>query len=431
MSIFLKKYLAIKQSLIEVVFSKLARAGAWLFVGSFSGGILGYVFQLLMGRMLSTQEYGLFCAMMAIFAVLASPLSTLMMIVSRKISEYRAKFDYGSINHFYYSINIRSAIVGALVAGVFYLFVPEVQSYLKTQDLVSVYLLGVLLTLSFLPVLNNAFLQGMQKFTWLSASGFLIFVFKLIFSVAFVWLGFGVAGAIAGILLANLLIWLITYGALRVQLEKGHGKPFQKVHMAFKTAIPVFFTNTAFVLMTQLDMVLVNYYFSAHEAGLYAVASILGKAILYLPSSIAIALFPMVAENQARGEGSSKLLMQSLGLVFVLCSLGATLYFFYSELFVKILYGERYQEAGELLRYFGFAIMPMALISVAEYFMIAKGRIMFAYLFMISAPLQILAIYLNHDSLLDVIGIMAASGVSLACVGFGLLWRELKMGSKK
>lgn len=417
--------------IVGLFYTKLVRASAWLFVGSIAGGILGYVFQLLMGRMLSTQEYGLFSATMALFAVLATPLSTLVMVVSRKVSEYRAKLDCGSITHFYYSINLRSAIIGVMLAGVCYFLAPHVQFYLKAPNLVPVYLLGALLFLSFLPVINNAFLQGLQSFTWLSASSFLVFLFKIIFAVVLVWLGYGVAGAIGGTLLATLLVWLITYGALRAPLAAGKGKPFKAEHLSFKSALPVFFANTAFAAMTQLDMVLVNNYFSPHEAGLYAAASILGKAIMYLPSGIAIALFPMVAENHARDEGSSHLLLQSLKLVFVLCGVGSIFYFFYGEWFIQLLYGERYRGAGELLQYFGFAIMPMALVTVAEYFMIAKGRIIFAYLFMIAAPLQILAVYLYHESLLMVIGIMAISGYLLAFVGFGLLWREFKAGNSK
>ena len=54
---------------------------------------------------------------------------------------------------------------------------------------------------------------------------------------------------------------------------------------------------------------------------------------------------------------------------------------------------------------------------------------MFAYLLMIVAPLQVLAIYWYHDSLLMVVGMMAAFGVLLVCVGFGLLWlHSLKSG---
>ena len=100
--------LQLSRRVAGLFYGKLARASAWLFAGTIAGGILGYVFQVLMGHMLSTREYGLFSAMMALFTVFSAPLSTLMMVVSRKASEYRARQDMGSITHFYHSINIRN-----------------------------------------------------------------------------------------------------------------------------------------------------------------------------------------------------------------------------------------------------------------------------------------------------------------------------------
>lgn len=101
--------LLLHRRMVQLFYRKLVRASAWLFVG----GILGYVFPVLMGRMLSTQEYGLFNAMVAILTVVAAPSSNFSMVVSRKVSEYRAKQVSGRITHFYFSINIRSAIVGS------------------------------------------------------------------------------------------------------------------------------------------------------------------------------------------------------------------------------------------------------------------------------------------------------------------------------
>ncbi|MBY0576496.1 MAG: oligosaccharide flippase family protein [Gallionellaceae bacterium] len=407
-------------------FSKLARASAWLFVGSIAGGILGYVFHVLMGRMLSTQEYGLFSAMMAFFAVFNTPLGTLMMVVSRKVSEYRARQDAGSISHFYYSINIRTAAIGALLLGIYLLFAPQVQSYLKAPSVIPVYLLGALLFLTFLPVINNAFLQGLQRFIWFSASGVLGVMLKIIFSVVLVWLGYGLTGAVGGVVLTSLAMWFITYGALYRPLARGRNKPYLAAHLSIRPALPVLTANAAFAAMTQLDMVLVNYYFPAHEAGLYAAASILGKAVMYLPGGFALALFPMVAENHTRGQSSAHLLLQAVGLTAVLCGAGAVFYFLFGEEIIVLLYGEDYRGAGEVLKFFGFAILPMALVMVAEYFLIAKGRVLFAYLFVFTAPLQLTAIYFYHDSLQMVVAVMGASGLLLAILGYGVLWREFR-----
>jgi O-antigen/teichoic acid export membrane protein len=418
--------LPLYRRVVQLFYGKLASASAWMFVGSIAGGLLGYVFQVLMGRMLSTQEYGLFNAMMALFIVLGAPLSTLMMVISRKISEYRARLDVGSITHFYYSINIRTAIVGALILGVYLFFSPQIQFYLKVPSVIPVYLLGALLFLTFLPAINNAFLQGLQRFIWISATSSFGVLLKIIFSAALVWLGYGVAGAIGGIILAVIAGWLITYGVLHRSLAEGRGLPFQTAHLSIKPALPVLVANVAFATMTQLDIILVNYYFPAHEAGLYAAASILGKAVMYLPGGIAMALFPMVAENHARSQSSAHLLLQAVGLTTLLSGAGAVFYFLFGEGIIALLYGEHYRGAGEVLKFYGFAILPMALVLVAEHFLIAKGRVLFAYLFLFTAPLQLIAIYFFHDSLQMVVAVMGGSGLILALSGYGLLWYSFK-----
>ena len=87
--------------------------------------------------------------------------------------------------------------------------------------------------------------------------------------------------------------------------------------------------------------------------------------------------------------------------------------------------------AAPLLKYFGFAMIPMGLILVAEHFLIAMGRVLFAYLFIIIAPFQLIAIYYFHESLINIIFIMSISGIILAIVGYSLLWRTFRNENTK
>ena len=321
----------LRYRIVELFYGNLARASAWLFIGGIANGILGYTYQILMGRMLSTAEYGLFSAIMALFNVLVTPLGTLMMVISRKISQYRAKYDYGSIVHFYHSITLQTAIFAALILGVLLLFAPQAQAYLNITDISQVYLLGVLLFVAPLPSVNNAFLQGLQRFKWLSSSNSLTTFSKIIFAILLVWLGYGVSGTLYSTILAYIASWLISYYALKKPLSEGRGLPFQNAHLSLKPAIPVFAANLTLTALTQLDIVLVNFYFSPHEASIFAAAAILGKAVMYLPGGIALALFPMVSENHTRGQGSAKLLLQALLLVAILCGAGATFYYLFGQ----------------------------------------------------------------------------------------------------
>jgi hypothetical protein len=73
-------------------------------------------------------------------------------------------------------------------------------------------------------------------------------------------------------------------------------------------------------------------------------------------------------------------------------------------------------------------MLPMALVMVAEYFLIAKGKVMFAYLFMIAAPVEVLAIAYFHDSLLQVVLVLGIGGAAMTLVGYGLLLNTYRRG---
>jgi hypothetical protein len=67
----------------------------------------------------------------------------------------------------------------------------------------------------------------------------------------------------------------------------------------------------------------------------------------------------------------------------------------------------------------------MAMVMVAEHFLIAQGRVVFAWLFVLIAPLQVAAIHAWHPDLQAVIGIMGLCGTVLAVAGGGiLLWES-------
>ena len=271
----------------------------------------------------------------------------------------------------------------------------------------------------------------MQYFRWLSASGVLSTLLKTIIAIIFVFFGLGVSGALAGVLFSILITIVLTYFVLRPELNRNTNKTSGSTNFLFKsTSVAILFANIAFAIMTQIDMVLVKYFFSEQDTGLYAAASILGKAVMYLPGGITMALFPMVVENHAKGKSSANLMFQAASLTGLLSLLGALFYFLFADHIILLLYGAEYKEASLILKYFGFAMVPMAMIMIAEYFLIAMGRVLFAYLFVFVAPLQVTAIYIYHDTLQNIVLVLFVSGALLASAGYGLLWREFQNGKK-
>jgi O-antigen/teichoic acid export membrane protein len=414
----------------QLFFGKLARASSWIFSGAVAVGIFGYFFQIIIGRMLTISEYGTFSALMAIMMLLGAPINTLTMVVARKVSAYRAdKYD-NHRSHLFFIVNKR-LLIFSVVPLIFLLFYMEpLKSILVIEKNLHFYLLLFLFFLTLLQATNNAFLQGLQYFKWISASGILNILFKIIIAIFLIKFGFGVSGVIGAVVISTMMVIVLVYFILRPSISKRNHKFSGKMNFTFKAALPVLIANISFAVMTQIDIVLVKHYFSEQDVGIYAAASILGKAVMYLPSGITIALFPMVAENHSKNQSSSHLIIQAFMMTSALCIIGAIIYFFFSESIILLLFGEGYIQAAPILKYFGFAMLPMALILVAEHFLIAMGKVLFAYLFMIIAPLQLIAIYYNHESLLGIVFIVSISGITLALIGYSLLWREFIYGKK-
>lgn len=405
----------------------LMRMGLLLTVANIATGILGYAYQVVMGRMLSPNDFALFSAIIALTMFISSPLSALLMVISRRVSTLRAQARSGALRHLYWRTHAYLVLAALTLFLALLPLANTAQTWLRSPTQKEIWLFaGVLVCFAFITV-NNAFFQGLQRFAWLGGTGMLAVLLKLILGAVFIALGYGVSGALTGLLLATTVVWMIGLVKITRGLPqlRGHGS-LPDTHFSIKTVIPVLVANVAFSAMTQLDMVLVNWYFAPKEAGLYAAASVLGKAVLYLPGGLVFALFPMVAEDHARKKSSAHLLRQTVLFTIVFCGLAALMYFFFGVWLVGVLYGPGYTGAGELLRWYGFAILPMALVMVAEHFLIAKGRILFVWLFMAMAPIQVLAIHLWHDQLWHVIAIMGVSGGALVSVGYAMLWFEFK-----
>lgn len=410
--------------------SKLARASGLMFVSTIAGGVLGYVFQVLMGRLLSVADYGLFVTLMALFAVIGVPLGALSMVVSRKASAYRAKNQPERIAAMFWWVNKRLFWMAVILVVCALPFTPLAQEYFRLDSLVPVwFFLLMVFAMLFSPV-NIALLQAQQNFRWIAVNGVTGQGFKIVFCAALVLAGFALNGALMGMALALLAAWLTTFLPLRHVVDLPASTKQIGGHLSFKTAIPVLIANLAFTVMTQVDMVLVNHYFDSQQAGIYAAASILGKAVMYLPGAIVMAMFPLVAENDSRDQGSAHLFFNAMVLTAGLSAAGALFYFFFADWIMPLLYGQKYQPAAELLRYYGFAMFPMTLVMVAEYFLIAKGKVIFAYVMMLVIPFVLLAAQTYHDRLIEMVYILGACGWGLALVGFGVIGVQYWHGNR-
>jgi O-antigen/teichoic acid export membrane protein len=80
--------------------------------------------------------------------------------------------------------------------------------------------------------------------------------------------------------------------------------------------------TVAGLLIIRADLLIVNHFRGAGEAGVYAVASQVGMMLMLLPSVISALLFPRIASEQdARGEFAMRATRHTAFVMLVICSI--------------------------------------------------------------------------------------------------------------
>ena len=93
---------------------------------------------------------------------------------------------------------------------------------------------------------------------------------------------------------------------------------------------------------------------------------------------------------------------------------------------MQLLFQNKFVNGSQFLKYYGFAILPMAMVMVAEYFLIAMGKILFSWIFFIIAPFQILGVHYFHSDASSVILIVGLCCTIVMMIGYVLLWTDIK-----
>mgnify|MGYP003565438816 CR=1 FL=1 len=190
---------------------KFIKASTWLFIATMVTNVFNYIFQVAMGRLLSTEDFGLMNALFALFLITSLPFSTIMTVLAKYVSNYLVSKDHSSIKGLFIK-SYKNVFRIALVLFFIYLCLSfSIRSFLKLDNITPVILLGCAIFSSLVLPLNSAFLQGLQRFWSLGAVNCILGPAKFVLCSLFVILGFRVNGVLCGIILSltNLLINLL------------------------------------------------------------------------------------------------------------------------------------------------------------------------------------------------------------------------------
>jgi len=190
---------------------------------------------------------------------------------------------------------------------------PLFTSYLNLPHREYILMIAVA-SLFYIPLgVQRGFMQGMYNFPRLAANFAVEVVVKVVAAIVFISLGWGVTGVVlaivASILAAYIQGWPRTRGV----------QPARGVLPALEEGVQasVFFIGQ--MIIYNLDVILVEHFFDATKAGVYAAVAVVGRVVYMLCWSVVNGMFPFSAGVESEERGRS-VLSTALLLVVLIAS---------------------------------------------------------------------------------------------------------------
>jgi len=404
-----------------------------MFIGVGLFNVFNLLYHLFMVRFLSPPDYGQLNALIALFMVISVPASTVQTTVTKFVSSFRTQNRFSEIKkllrHFLTLMSIGGVLIFLLVTlGRGYL-----SSFLQISSYWLIILFGLGLFFAMVVPISWAGLQGLQKFGSMTFNLILNGGLKFFLGGLFVFLGLGVLGAMGAFTICymvtavlSLIILVISFP--REKLESRREQDTEKTNPSYISGVyqyflPVGITLLCFMILTNIDLVLVKHFFTPIEAGYYSIAQVVGKIILLLPVPIVTVTFPKLSSLEGEEEKGLLILRQSLMMVLLFCAVAILLGFLLPSLIIRILSGNSYIECIPLVKLFCINMSLFSLVLIFFYYHLSRGKTVFLYPLCILTFIQTGLIVLFHQTLVQVLVVVGLVGFLLLGVNLYLTYR--------
>lgn len=369
--------------------------------------VSAYLFHVVMIRMLDGRVYGALGAIVGVLTITSVPMGAVQTVVARRIATVRDDDEA--------RVAVRSALrfCGALAASLFVLFAvaaPFIARGLRVPTLDVVLAVAGLAIPSCLGPVGRGVLQGRQRFVPLGVSMAAAMAVRLALGSALVAAGLGLRGAILGLLLGEAAGLAVTFLPVR-SLLAGARSVRDQVRGFLRDSAAAAATLGAFWTLVSIDVVLARALMSSEEAGRYATAAVVGKTVLYLPSAIAMLVFPTLAQRPTGAE-ARRTLARSIGIVAGLGG-AATLGIVALPGAAALVFGSGFHAAAGTAAVLAVSMTAFGIVSLLMFHCLALRRVPLRSMWLAVAA-EAAAIAVFHSS-------PTAIALATLAAGFGLI----------
>ncbi len=394
---------------------RLARAGLVVAPATLLANVLGYAFSVVGARGLGPAEFGALGALLGLVLVGSVPGLALQAVVARRVAVANRHDRQKVVDSL-----ARVAVGVALATGVATaVLAPALGGYLRTGTTGVLWLAASLVPLTLVSAQQGA-LQGEERFTRLASLFVAAAGLRLLGGGLAVVAGGGPSAVLAGTALGSLAAAVVGRVLLPVRTGRGTGRSVRRAVLPELGTVVV--GLLAFVLVSNLDILLARRYLGADQAGLYAVGSVFTKGALWAPQAVVVLVFPRLSRaGGGRVLAGATAGVTALGVVLVsaVALIGGPL--------VRLVFGDSYAELGERAWWFTALGALLALGQLLVFSGFARQHRQLPWAVGLVAAVELLVVTLwQHDTLEHVLVTALCAAGTVVALGAAAAARDIR-----
>jgi O-antigen/teichoic acid export membrane protein len=357
--------------------SEFLRHNAVFFVGSVFVGILNYLYYPILGRLMDPAEFGEVQTLVSLFLQFTILLNVLSMITVTIVTNYP---DKKAAHTMIFELEKITAYLAFALLAISLIGGDFLQQQLQFSSSLPFVALALALIISVPLTFRSAYARSQKRFGITSASQLIGASIKIVFSAGLVVVGLGTLGAIAGIVIAQLIAFLY---AARWAGRLGFARPAGNHYGTLpdlRAALPelkyaglVFAGLLSITLLMSIDIIVVKYFFDAETAGLYAGVATVARILFFLAAPIAQVLIPMITLRQTALQ-NRRLIGKSLALTAGVCLPVLGLCVIAPEFVVTLLMGDTYDRFASLLPVLATTVFMISVMNLLCMYFLALRK---------------------------------------------------------
>jgi O-antigen/teichoic acid export membrane protein len=392
-----------------------------MLMGSVVVSLLNFGYNVGMARMLGPAEFGHVSAV-ATLLMLGSAITLSFQLVCAKF--VARNNDPRSKERVYRDLMRRAGFVGIVVGAGIAGFGLPIAHLLKLPSPWLIAVLGIGLAFAIPLGVKRGGLQGLCAFPRLAGNFVLEAAVKFALAMVLVSLGYGIFGAVGAIsagAIAAFVAGLVRFGA------PAESQATTCIPASFHEGMQmtVFFVGQ--VVINNIDILLVKYFFPPAEAGMYAAVALFGRLLYFASWNVVSAMFPISAATPEK-DGLRRVLVTPLLMVLGMSIAYIALLALLPNFLLDFILGHSFAAADSLLPYYATATGLYSISVVLMAYEMSRKIANTGWLQLLFSGLLVLGISLFHNSLKEVVEVqILLMFVLLTLVSLPFLrnWRSL------